>query len=115
PRDVRRVAAPPQPTPHQWVVVTLVGGQVLPARRARSGTLHRDALKRRAHRTRVVAVRPRDLDADGRAALFGQDMPLRAEFAAVHGAFPRSLAAQGGLRRGVIYRLPPSPDAAHLF
>ena len=111
---MRRVAAPLQRLAHQWVVISLVGRQVLLTRRAGSGALDRDARKRRAHRPRVVAVRPRHLQADGRTTLVSQDVALRAQLAAIHRAFARRLAAQRRLRRGGVYRLPAPPNAAQL-
>src|SRR5215212_4932851 len=78
-RDVRRIAAPLQRAPDRRIIVALVGRQMLRTRRARSGPLDRGAFKRGTHRLRVVAVSTRDLDAERRAPLVGQDVALRAQ------------------------------------
>src|SRR4051812_27422950 len=53
-RDVRRKSAPLDGASDRRVIVTFVGCQMLLARRARSRPPNRNALKRGAHRLRVV-------------------------------------------------------------
>src|SRR5947209_16961952 len=111
-RDVRCVAAPLERSSDRRVIVTLISRQVWLARCARSGSVDRDALKRGTYRLRVVPVRSRHLQPDGRSTLIGQDMALCAEFTPIYGAFPRRLAAQRGFRRRTIDGLPAPPNAA---
>lgn len=114
-RDVRRKSAPLERSSDRRVIVTLVGGQMLLARRLERGPLNRNALKRRAHHLRVVTIRSSDRYPDGRSSLVGQDMALGAHLAAIHGAFARRFAAQRSFRRRAVDGLPTPTDAAQLI
>jgi hypothetical protein len=110
-RDVRRVAAPSQPLAHVLVVVALVATQVLSRPLAHLGALDRDGVHGLQRRLLIVAVGPGHHQPQRRASLVTDDMALAPQFGPIRRVLVGFRAAQWGLRRGTIQRLPEPQDA----